>query len=73
MMEINRFRFTRDWSDDVLLLPPILERMHQIKQIVEKTITSLYQAIDRKYEDLSTFIRKPCNIPVLVNYDGINN
>lgn len=60
-------------SDDVLLLPPILEKMHQTKQIVEKTITSLYQAIDGKYEDLSTFIRKPCNIPALVNYDGINN
>ncbi|CAO3612645.1 unnamed protein product [Mucor hiemalis] len=37
------FNFTRDNSDDILLVPAIIEKLSQIKEIILATISNLYQ------------------------------
>jgi hypothetical protein len=67
----EQFYTARD-SNDVLLMPVILESVNQICSIVNKSIKSLYQTTEGD-EDVCPFTRKQCDSPVMVNYNDINN
>lgn len=40
MMKISEFNFIRKTSDDILLLPTIMEKLNQIKVILFNTIST---------------------------------
>ncbi|KAI8637871.1 hypothetical protein BD408DRAFT_477957 [Parasitella parasitica] len=66
MMKISEFNFIRTTSDDILLLPTIMEKLNQIKAIISNTLKNLYEALGNKedQEDLTSYIRTPCTCPV---------
>ncbi|CEI97854.1 hypothetical protein RMCBS344292_11979 [Rhizopus microsporus] len=66
MIEISQFNFTRDNTDDTLLIPAIIEKLSQIKEIVLATISNLYQCINGNEElvDLTSYTRQACKTPV---------
>ncbi|RCH85782.1 hypothetical protein CU097_008094 [Rhizopus azygosporus] len=66
MIEISQFNFTRDNTDDILLIPAIIRKLSQIKEIVLATISNLYQCIDGDEElvDLTSYTRQVCKTPV---------
>lgn len=65
MIEISQFNFTRD-NTDILLIPAIIEKLSQIKEIVLATINNLYQCIngDEELVDLTSYSRQACKTPV---------
>ncbi|PHZ11633.1 uncharacterized protein RHIMIDRAFT_244120 [Rhizopus microsporus ATCC 52813] len=71
MIEISRFHFARDISDDILLLPTIIEKLNQMKKIIERTISNLYNSKNEEVVDLAAYTRKPCKNPVLISQDAI--
>lgn len=67
MIEISRFNFPRNNVDDVLLLSAILPQLNQMKEIIENTITSIYNSTNNNSEQstyLIPYTRQACKIPV---------
>lgn len=66
MIEISQFNFARDNTDDILLIPAIIEKLSQIKEIILATISNLYQCIngDEELVDLTSYTRQACKTPV---------
>ncbi|RCH88650.1 hypothetical protein CU097_005050 [Rhizopus azygosporus] len=50
----------------MLLLPTIMEKLNQIKEIISSTLKNLYEATENRddQEDLTPHIRTPCASPV---------
>ncbi|KAG1521320.1 hypothetical protein G6F47_003389 [Rhizopus delemar] len=71
MIEISRFHFARDISDDILLLPAIIEKLNQMKKIIERTVSNLYNSENEEVVDLTAYTRKSCKSPLLINQDAI--
>ncbi|KAG1460270.1 hypothetical protein G6F56_005988 [Rhizopus delemar] len=68
MIEISRFYFTRETVDDILLIPAIVTKLNQIKDIIETTITNIYRCIsgDEELVDLTPYTRQACKTPVSI-------
>lgn len=68
MIEIARFNFTRDSTDDVLLILAIIEKLDQVKEIIQVTINKLYRCIngDEELVYLTPYIRQACKAPVSI-------
>ncbi|KAG0738426.1 hypothetical protein G6F57_012260 [Rhizopus arrhizus] len=68
MIEMSRFNFTRDNVDDILLVPAIIEKLNQIKEIIQATINNLYSRIngDEELVDLTPYTRQACKAPVSI-------
>ncbi|KAG0734888.1 hypothetical protein G6F57_007010 [Rhizopus arrhizus] len=71
MIEISRFHFARDISDDILLLPTIIEKLNPMKKIIERTILNLYSSENEEVMDLTAYTRKSCKSPMLISQDTI--
>ncbi|ORE17685.1 hypothetical protein BCV71DRAFT_216301 [Rhizopus microsporus] len=66
MMKMDSFRFINDNSDNILSLPVIIEKLNQVKAIIERIMDSLYRRVaeGKKGEDITMYIRWPCENPV---------
>jgi hypothetical protein len=57
MNKISRFHFARGISDDILLLPTIIEKLNQMKKIIERTISNLYNSENEEVGTCNTYRR----------------
>ncbi|RCH84970.1 hypothetical protein CU097_004261 [Rhizopus azygosporus] len=59
MVKLSELNFIRKTPDDILLLPTIMEKLNQIKEIISGTLKNLYEAIGNRdnQEDLTPYIR----------------
>ncbi|CEI93074.1 hypothetical protein RMCBS344292_07317 [Rhizopus microsporus] len=64
--KMDSFRFINDNSDDILSLPAIIEKLNQVKAIIERTMDSLYRRVaeGKQGEGITMYIRKLCESPV---------
>lgn len=70
MIEINRFRFTRDLSDDILLIPAIIEKLNHARKVVKRTADKIYRhnnEEDGSLVDRTAYMREACKCRVLIN------
>ncbi|EIE76307.1 hypothetical protein RO3G_01011 [Rhizopus delemar RA 99-880] len=66
MVELSKFLFFSHMTDEILLLPDILEKLAQVKRIIGETVKKVYAGIEEDDpEDHSNFIRATCEIPIL--------
>ncbi|KAI9339737.1 hypothetical protein BD770DRAFT_422365 [Pilaira anomala] len=75
MIEISRFYFTRETVDDILLIPAIVTKLNQIKDIIETTITNIYRCIsgDEALVDLTPYTLQACKTPVSISVQMITS
>ncbi|KAI9247755.1 hypothetical protein EDC94DRAFT_685041 [Helicostylum pulchrum] len=68
MIELSRFNFPRNNVDDVLLIPAILPRLTQMKEIIENTMNNLFESINdnQKNADLIPYTREACKTPMAI-------
>ncbi|KAI9487223.1 MAG: hypothetical protein EXX96DRAFT_475825, partial [Benjaminiella poitrasii] len=54
------FNFTRDNADNILLIPTIIEKLNQLKKIIQFTVNNLYRCIsgDKELVDLISYTRQ---------------
>ncbi|KAG1051327.1 hypothetical protein G6F43_006453 [Rhizopus delemar] len=64
MVELSKFLFFSHMTDEILLLPDILEKLAQVKRIIGETVKKVYAGIEEDDpEDHSNFIRATCEYP----------
>ncbi|KAI7904958.1 uncharacterized protein BX663DRAFT_501159 [Cokeromyces recurvatus] len=69
MVELSQFHLLQEYTDDIMLVPIIMEKMFQIQAIIKQTINNIYEAINDKNIptlDASNYIRYPCGSPLVV-------
>ncbi|KAG1527497.1 hypothetical protein G6F47_012291 [Rhizopus delemar] len=68
MIEISKFYISMKSVDDLMVLPSILEKLAQVKKIIQSTMKKLYESIEdeEKKDDFSQYTRMACGLPVQV-------
>ncbi|GAA5802401.1 hypothetical protein HPULCUR_007866 [Helicostylum pulchrum] len=69
LIEISTFFLVRDTIDDIMLIPSIVQKLDQVRQIVQDTMENVYEAIRKELCSTrvnNTFMRKDCHSPVTV-------
>ncbi|EPB88138.1 hypothetical protein HMPREF1544_05082 [Mucor circinelloides 1006PhL] len=74
MIELNSFFIVRNNIDDIMLVPSIIEKMYQLKAIIQGTLERLYKAIQgqENAEDRRSYRREACGSPVAVRKEQIS-
>ncbi|KAI8381207.1 uncharacterized protein BYT42DRAFT_565680 [Radiomyces spectabilis] len=69
MVEMARYKLPGNRVDGLLIVPPVLESMKQMKLIIEHTMKSLYAAVKagrpKTPSGLSGFVRSSCGSPTM--------
>lgn len=65
MTEISRFNFSGHYTDDILLMPAMIEKLNQLKEIIQITVNNLYNSLNGRENatDLTVYTRQACKIP----------
>lgn len=68
MIKISHFNLTRETVDDIFLIPAIITKLNQIKDIIGTTITKIYRCIGGNEElvDFTPYTRQACKTPVSI-------
>ncbi|KAG1459297.1 hypothetical protein G6F46_005517 [Rhizopus delemar] len=68
MVEMSQFFVVRDNVDDIMLIPTIIQKLDQIKQVIEDTNEKIFKTLKVKdcSIDLTSYMRKACGSPVVV-------
>ncbi|GAA5800827.1 hypothetical protein HPULCUR_006266 [Helicostylum pulchrum] len=69
LIEISTFFLVRDTIDDIMLIPSIIQKLDQVRQIIQDTMEKIYKAIRKELCSTrvnNTFMRKGCHSPVTV-------
>ncbi|KAG1041172.1 hypothetical protein G6F43_012143 [Rhizopus delemar] len=69
LIEISNFFIVRDTVEDIMLIPGIIQKLDQARQMIQNTIEKVYKAIRKEVsstQDNNTFMRKVCQSPITV-------
>ncbi|KAF7723503.1 hypothetical protein EC973_001878 [Apophysomyces ossiformis] len=72
LVQLSEFNLPRNGNDDLLLIPTVVENLHQLRRIVSKNLDKLYDSISMKEQgssqvsDQQQFMRQSCGTPVIV-------
>ncbi|KAI8093959.1 hypothetical protein BDF21DRAFT_331253 [Thamnidium elegans] len=69
LIEISTFFIVRDTVEDLMLIPGIIQKLDQARQIIHGTIEKVYKTIRKENgttQDNNVFMRKVCQSPVTV-------